>query len=89
MLAVPIGDIKGRTAADLTDCDSVFAGLQEPQDSALQFSLKVWCASSDYWTVYYSLTERVNAAFIRNGIEIPFPQLDVHVKQEQKTEKEV
>ncbi len=67
----------------------VFAGLQEQQDSALQFSLKVWCASSDYWTVYYSLTERVNAAFIRNGIEIPFPQLDVHVKQEQKTEKEV
>lgn len=58
----------------------VFAGLQEQQDSALQFSLKVWCASADYWTVYYSLMEQVKAAFDRNGIDIPFPQLDVHVK---------
>ena len=41
-----------------------------------------WCSSSDYLTVYYKLQEDVKTAFDENGINIPFNQLDVHMKNE-------
>ncbi|MHB1151658.1 MAG: hypothetical protein ACYC00_05005 [Eubacteriales bacterium] len=43
------------------------------------FLLRVWCNNTDYWTVYYSLIENVKKEFDKNQIEIPFPQLDVHL----------
>lgn len=49
-------------------------------ESALNFSLRVWCATADYWTVFFELQNTINDAFVREGIEIPFPQMDVHVK---------
>ena len=50
--------------------------------SSLDFILRVWVPSSEYWNVYFDLKEQVVAAFNENGIEIPFNQLDVHVKEE-------
>lgn len=43
---------------------------------------KVWCKTGDYWTVNYDLLESVKTAFDKNGISIPFNQLDVHVKND-------
>ena len=50
--------------------------------SSLDFILRVWVQRTDYWSVYYDLKEQVVAAFNENGIEIPFNQLDVHVKED-------
>lgn len=48
--------------------------------SALTYTVRVWCKASDYWTVHFDLLETVKKEFDKNGIEIPFPQMDVHVK---------
>ncbi|MCH5155738.1 MAG: mechanosensitive ion channel [Clostridiales bacterium] len=50
--------------------------------SSLDFILRVWVNRADYWPVYFDLKEQVVAAFNENGIEIPFNQLDVHVKDD-------
>lgn len=51
-------------------------------DSAIVISAKFWCKNADYWTVFFDMTENVKKAFDENGIEIPFNQLDVHVKND-------
>lgn len=48
-------------------------------DSAINFILRVWCSTGDYWDVKFGLTERIKSVLDENGIEIPFPQLDVHL----------
>ncbi len=50
--------------------------------SSIDISTRVWTKSGDYWTVYYDLLEMVKLEFDKAGIEIPFNQLDVHVKQD-------
>lgn len=57
------------------------AYLNNNGDSSLEFVLRVWCKNADYWTVFYALNKSVNIAFTSNGIDIPFPQMDVHIKQ--------
>lgn len=54
--------------------------LSKHGDSSLEICSKFWCKTADYWDVYFNLTEAVKKAFDENGIEIPFNQLDVHVK---------
>lgn len=48
-------------------------------DSALVFTLRVWCENANYWSVKFELIENVKRAFDAMGIEIPYPQMDVHV----------
>lgn len=56
------------------------ARLKAQNASSLDFQLRVWCAPEDYWDVFYDLNEGVKKAFDKNGIEIPFPQVDVHMR---------
>lgn len=56
----------------------VFARLSAHLDSALEYTVRVWCKTEDYWTLYFDLLRDVKIAFDENGIEIPFPQLDIH-----------
>ena len=58
-----------------------FVRLSKHADSALEFTVRAWCEADDYWTVYFDLLEQVKAAFDANGIEIPYPQMDVHIKE--------
>ncbi|MBE6563189.1 MAG: mechanosensitive ion channel [Ruminococcaceae bacterium] len=53
--------------------------MTEHADSAVKFCLRVWMNGADYWTVKADCTEGAKRAFDREGIEIPFPQLDVHL----------
>mgnify|MGYP002799280977 FL=1 len=46
--------------------------------SAVSIVVRVWCEIGDYWDVYYAMQERVKLAFDEAGIQIPFPQLDIH-----------
>ena len=65
----------------LTEPDAPVARLQTQGDSALIYTLRVWCKSEDYWTVYFDLNETVKRTFDEKGILIPFPQMDVHIDQ--------
>ncbi|WXR62904.1 mechanosensitive ion channel domain-containing protein [Peptostreptococcaceae bacterium AGR-M142] len=51
-------------------------------NSSIDISIRVWTKASDYWTVYFHLTEKIKEEFDKNGVEIPFPQRVVHLKNE-------
>ncbi|MBO5007329.1 MAG: mechanosensitive ion channel [Clostridia bacterium] len=51
------------------------------KDSAVEYQFRVWCASENYWQVYYDAQEQMKKAFDANAISIPYPQVDVHIKQ--------
>lgn len=50
--------------------------------SSIDLTTKVWCKNEDYWTVNFDMLEQVKTAFDQNGIQIPFNQLDVHIKNQ-------
>ena len=54
--------------------------VQEMADSAVKFRLRVFVKNADYWTLYYYLMEEGKKALDKAGLEIPFPQVDVHMK---------
>lgn len=56
-----------------------FCRLSAFNESSLDFTFRVWVKSGDYWTVNFDINEAIDKAFKLSGIEIPFPQLDVHV----------
>jgi small conductance mechanosensitive channel len=56
--------------------------VSELADSSVNFTVRVWVASGDYWGVYFDLTERVKVAFDAAGISIPYPQTDVHLHRQ-------
>lgn len=58
-----------------------FVGISMHGDSAINFIVKAWCKTEDYWTVYYDLLETVKIKFDEEGISIPYPQMDLHVKK--------
>ncbi len=49
----------------------------ELADSSVNFIVRPWVNSKDYWTVKWALTEAVKLRFDQEGISIPFPQQDV------------
>lgn len=55
--------------------------LQEMADSAVKYRLRVFVKNTDYWNLYYFLTEEGKKALDEAGLEIPFPQMDVHMKE--------
>ena len=57
-----------------------FIRMTELAGSSLKITLRVWTASADYWGVKFDLTEAINKTFAEKGIEIPYQQIDVHVK---------
>ena len=57
-----------------------FCRLCEQGESALIFVLRVWVESSDYWQVKFDVLEAVHKRLKEEGIEIPFPQVDVHMR---------
>ena len=57
-----------------------FARMTRQDDSTLVFQLRVWCRNEDYWTVRYDLHEQMKTVFDANNIEIPFPQMDIHMR---------
>ena len=59
-----------------------FVRLSAHSDSALTYTVRIWCNNEDYWDVHFDTTEKVKKAFDENGIEIPYPQMDVHVKKD-------
>ena len=68
----------GRILKDPKPTVAVF----ELGDSSVNFVVRPWVNSDDYWPVYFDLTEKVKRTFDDEGVTIPFPQRDVHLYQE-------
>jgi len=58
-----------------------FVALAALADSSVNFKVRAWVDSGDYWGVYFDTHEQVKKRFDAEGISIPFPQRDVHVHQ--------
>ena len=58
-----------------------FIGLKELGDSSVNILVRAWCKPENYWPVYFAINERVYIEFGKNGLNIPFPQMDVHLHQ--------
>lgn len=56
-------------------------GVAKQGNSAVLIDLKVWCKTDDYLDVQYYLNEAVKDEFDKANIDIPFPQMDVNLKQ--------
>jgi small conductance mechanosensitive channel len=48
-------------------------------DSSVNFNVRPWVRSADYWNVYFDLNEKIKLSFDENGISIPYPQMDIHM----------
>ena len=55
--------------------------IDELGDSSVNFVVRPWCKTADYWNVKWDTLENVKATFDANGVSIPFPQQDVHLHQ--------
>lgn len=53
-------------------------------DSAVQLIVRPWVDAENYWPVYWDTLEKIKLAFDEQGIEIPFPQMSLHMKREVK-----
>lgn len=64
------------------DDPAPFVRVSEHGASSINITTRVWVKSDDYWTVHFDVMEAVKKSFDENGIEIPYNQLDVHVKND-------
>jgi small conductance mechanosensitive channel len=55
--------------------------VHELADSSVNFVVRPWVETDNYWDVYWDITRAVKERFDAEGVSIPFPQRDVHVHQ--------
>ena len=60
----------------------IFIALQSLGDSAVNIVVRAWCNTPDYWDIYFRLNEEVYKSFSEQGISIPYPQMDIHIKKD-------
>ena len=56
--------------------------VKELGESSVNFTVRAWVKSEEYWPVYFDLIENLKLALDGNGMTIPFPQMDVHLSKE-------
>ncbi len=95
MVQIDIGisydsDIETARKALLELADSVPEVFKDPApmcvvtdyaDSAIKLMLRVWCSGADYWGTRFALLNNVKGCLNNAGVSIPYPQVDVHVKE--------
>lgn len=76
---------------NVIESDSLILSEPEPlirmcshKESSVGICVQVWTENENYWKVFYNLTESVKLEFDRNNIEIPYSQLDIHIKENQE-----
>ncbi len=78
-----LADIIEKHEKVLKDPETVIR-LHELGDSSVNFIVRPWAKTADYWDVYWDVTREVKRRFDEEGLSIPFPQRDVHIYQETK-----
>lgn len=61
---------------------TVLIAVSELGDSSVNFTVRAWVNSSDYWDVFFRMNEKVYKTFGKEGLNIPYPQMDVHMHQQ-------
>jgi small conductance mechanosensitive channel len=59
----------------------IMIGVLALADSSVNFVVRPWVNTADYWAVYFDMHLNIKEALDKNGIEIPFPQMDVHLNK--------
>lgn len=57
----------------------VFIAVAELADSSVNFVVRAWVNANDYWSVFFDMNEKIYKTFNKEGLNIPFPQMDVHL----------
>lgn len=63
--------------------DDPFVGLSAMKDSSLEFAVRAWVKTEDYWAVFFDINNKIYTELPKKGINFPFPQMDVHISQQQ------
>jgi small conductance mechanosensitive channel len=63
----------------------VVIAVSELADSSVNFIVRPWVNSADYWDVLWETTEKVKLRFDEEGISIPYPQMDVHLHKQEES----
>lgn len=58
-----------------------FIAVSELADSSVNLVVRVWAETANYWGIYFDLTENVYKTFEKEGLNIPYPQIDVHLQK--------
>ena len=58
-----------------------FIGVSAHNASSVDFVVRAWCTTENYWDVHHYLLEQVKVKFDEENISIPYPQMDLHVKK--------
>lgn len=58
-----------------------FIALNMLKDSSVEFIMRLWVKADDYWSLKFDLTEKIYNELPKNGIQFPFPQLDVNIRK--------
>lgn len=61
----------------------VFIAVSELADSSVNFAVRAWVNAADYWGVYFEMNENVYKTFAKEGLNIPYPQMDIHLHKEE------
>ena len=70
-----------REAADIDlvlKDNEVFVQLSKYGDSVIEYTLRVWVNTADYWDAYFRIIDRVRTCFKDNGVEVSYPHINVH-----------
>lgn len=62
--------------------------LRELGETSVNIIYRVWCKTENYWDVYYDTIDLAKKAFEKNDIRIPYPQMDIHIREEGKKDEE-
>ena len=63
----------------LTEPAAPFTGVVSYGDSAINYTLRVWTTSAEYWNTYFTITENIKQEFDKAGVEMSYPHLNVHL----------
>lgn len=63
----------------ILDDPASFIKVGELADSSVNFTVRGWVKADDYWDVFFDMNEKIYTTFDKEGISIPFPQMDVHM----------
>lgn len=56
-----------------------FVALSALKDSSIQFTMRAWVKKDDFWDVKFEITEKIYKELPQNGIQFPYPKLDVNI----------
>ncbi|MDY4954458.1 MAG: mechanosensitive ion channel family protein, partial [Candidatus Onthomonas sp.] len=83
----PVDLVKRAVMEAVSELDKVlneptppFVRISEYRDSSIVYAVRVWCLTADYWDVHFDLLEKVKESFDRNGVEMSYNHMILHME---------